>query len=446
MGLLDKLRTKAQALNVYFVDDQRFGNIFGTTNVSPDKLIENFNTIPDLFTITNFLAKRVSKIPVKTVSRYGKDKPSSELNKLIEKPNFYQSWKELVKNDYAYYNILGNSYLYGIRAIGFGGQITSIFSLPADKTQVILARSKDLPNWMNEVAGYQIDLHSKKYQLAAEDVLHNRFFNLRYDSGQWIYGISKYVAGDKINTELKAIYDSKTSIINNRGALGVLSNESNIPDKDETEIVQKRLAEAYGLKSDQKKFIVTTQKLTYQQMGLGVAELQLIENGKYSFEKLCQLSEFDPVIFSTEGSTFANKNEAIKDLYKNVIKGDTDEFYDNLNMWIGDGYNGDKIVPDWDKVQELENDKKIYTEMLVNQIKHAMITPRKANEILYGEFNGTEEEMPPDKYFVGGINEYKEVEDMPEEQVIEPNLIEALAKEEEQKTNDNGETNKEVSV
>ena len=134
MGFFSNLLTKARALNVYYLTDERFSSIFSTSNISNTDLIENFNTIPDLFTITNFLAKRVSKIPVKVVKPSGKDAPNSELWKLIEKPNFYQSWKELVKNDYAYYNVLGNSYLYGIRPVGFEGKITSLFCLPADKT------------------------------------------------------------------------------------------------------------------------------------------------------------------------------------------------------------------------------------------------------------------------------------------------------------------------
>ena len=160
--------------------------------------------------------------------------------------------------------------------------------------------------------------------------------------------------------------------------MGIISNDSEFPDLEQTQIVKDRLKQQFGLSGDQDKFIVTTQKLSWQQMSLNVQELQLIENAKYSFEKLCQLSEFDPVIFTADGSTFANKTEAIKDLYKNVIKTDVDDIYDTLNEWLSPLYGGDKIVPDWNKVQELENDKKIFTDMLTKQIEYSLITPYSA--------------------------------------------------------------------
>ncbi len=334
----------------------------------------------------------------------GKLAPNSDLLRLVKDPNYYQSWQELIRANYAYYNILGNSYLYGIEANGFGGRITSLFNLPAEKTVIDLAFDKSLPNWINEVKGYVVSIGGTEYHLKPETVLHNRNISLRYDSGAWVYGISKYIPGDKINNELRAIYDAKASIIEHRGALGIISNDSEFPDLEQTQIVKDRLKQQFGLSGDQDKFIVTTQKLSWQQMSLNVQELQLIENAKYSFEKLCQLSEFDPVIFTADGSTFANKTEAIKDLYKNVIKTDVDDLYDTLNEWLSPLYGGDKIVPDWNKVQELENDKKIFTDMLTKQIEYSLITPYAAAKILYGD-DVDEANPPPDIYYQKGLKE-----------------------------------------
>jgi phage portal protein BeeE len=132
-------------------------------------------------------------------------------------------------------------------------------------------------------------------------------------------------------------------------------------------------------------------------MALGVAELQLIENAKYSFAKLCQLNGFDPVIFSTEGSTFANKQEAVKELILKVIKPKVDNFYKNLSIFLGSGYNGDQIVPDWSKVEELQDDRKLLTDLLTRQIETSIITPYKAAKTLYGD--EADENPAPDFYF-----------------------------------------------
>lgn len=420
------LKTKTSTpVNVYMVDNAAIGTKFGTSATGNHKPINDFETIPDLFIITNFLSKRVARVPIKVVKQSGKLAPNSDLLRLVKDPNYYQSWQELIRANYAYYNILGNSYLYGIEADGFGGRITSLFNLPAEKTVIDLAFDKSLPNWINEVKGYVVSIGGTEYPLKPEAVLHNRNISLRYDSGAWVYGISKYIPGDKINNELRAIYDAKASIIEHRGALGIISNDSEFPDLEQTQIVKDRLKQQFGLSGDQDKFIVTTQKLSWQQMSLNVQELQLIENAKYSFEKLCQLSEFDPVIFTADGSTFANKTEAIKDLYKNVIKTDVDDLYDTLNEWLSPLYGGDKIVPDWNKVQELENDKKIFTDMLTKQIEYSLITPYAAAKILYGD-DVDESNPPPDIYYQKGLKELGAEEPEPEpivDEVITAEMI-----------------------
>lgn len=420
------LKTKTSTpVNVYMVDNAAIGTKFGTSATGNHKPINDFETIPDLFIITNFLSKRVARVPIKVVKQSGKLAPNSDLLRLVKDPNYYQSWQELIRANYAYYNILGNSYLYGIEANGFGGRITSLFNLPAEKTVIDLAFDKSLPNWINEVKGYVVSIGGTEYPLKPETVLHNRNISLRYDSGAWVYGISKYIPGDKINNELRAIYDAKASIIEHRGALGIISNDSEFPDLEQTQIVKDRLKQQFGLSGDQDKFIVTTQKLSWQQMSLNVQELQLIENAKYSFEKLCQLSEFDPVIFTADGSTFANKTEAIKDLYKNVIKTDVDDLYDTLNEWLSPLYGGDKIVPDWNKVQELENDKKIFTDMLTKQIEYSLITPYSAAKILYGD-DVDESNPPPDIYYQKGLKELGAKEPEPEpivDEVITAEMI-----------------------
>ena len=420
------LKTKTSTpVNVYMVDNAAIGTKFGTSATGNHKPINDFETIPDLFIITNFLSKRVARVPIKVVKQSGKLAPNSDLLRLVKYPNYYQSWQELIRANYAYYNILGNSYLYGIEADGFGGRITSLFNLPAEKTVIDLAFDKSLPNWINEVKGYVVSIGGTEYPLKPESVLHNRNISLRYDSGAWVYGISKYIPGDKINNELRAIYDAKASIIEHRGALGIISNDSEFPDLEQTQIVKDRLKQQFGLSGDQDKFIVTTQKLSWQQMSLNVQELQLIENAKYSFEKLCQLSEFDPVIFTADGSTFANKTEAIKDLYKNVIKTDVDDIYDTLNEWLSPLYGGDKIVPDWNKVQELENDKKIFTDMLTKQIEYSLITPYAAAKILYGD-DVDESNPPPDIYYQKGLKELGAEEPEPEpivDEVITAEMI-----------------------
>jgi len=369
---------------------------YDNSDTSNAGIIKTAEYLPDVYLITDYISQIVSNIPIKFETRAGKESKNEELRRLVSEPNYYQNWKELIKQFTAYYEILGNSYLYGIKPDGMN-MISGLHVLPAGHVGIVLLHDKQLPDWLNEVALYKVTLSGKDYNLLPEAVLHKRNISLRYDSGAFIYGISKYIPGNKITTELKAIYDAKTSIISQRGALGILSNESEIPDADESKDIKLKLQEKFGLGATQDKFIVTTQKLSWQQMSMGIAELQIIENAKYSFAKLCQLNGFDPVIFSTEGSTFANKSEAEKALMKKVIKPKADDLYNDLNNWLRPYFGGDMIVPDWSKVEELQEDMGKLTDMLVKHIENGITTPYKAALKLYGEVD--EKNPPKDEYY-----------------------------------------------
>lgn len=427
-SLIQRMKQKATTYYVTVVSptNASFSTIMnGGADLSPGQLVANFETIPDLFLITDYIATTVANIPVKVVKPSGRDAKNSELDRLIEKPNQYQNWRTLIKLFFSYYEPLGNGYLYGIKPDGMD-QVTSLYCLPADKVQIALRYDKMLPNWMNEVSAYVVKIGGKDYTLDASMVFHEKYVTLRYDDGSWIYGMSKYIPGDKISRELKAIHDAKTSIIEQRGALGFITNESENPDPEQSKQVKTALQNSYGLLGDQDKFIVTTEKLKWQQMALGVQELQLIENAKYSFAKMCQINGFDPVIFSTEGSTYANKQQAVKEMMRKVIKTKVDSFYQSLNAFLSPGYNGDEIQADWSKVEELQEDRKEMTDLLTRQIASMIITPKEAREILYGEKEGEEE--PPDTFFRTSSlvpAEQPEPDPMPE-QVIDPEMVAAL--------------------
>lgn len=378
------------------VVSNRFSSVFGKAGaISDKKIIENFETIPQLFMITDHLAGKISTIPRKVVNAAGKDVPGSPLNKLIEGPNNYQSWEELVKLFFAYYEPLGNAYLYGMIPDSFK-QITELYCLPTDKTMIMLRYNPQLPAWVNEIYEYQTTIGGTIYHLPAVSVFHEKYMSLRYDDGAWVYGMSKYIPGDKIARELKAIHEAKTSIIENRGALGFISNDEEQPDEEQTKKFKKKLKEKMGLGGDQDKIVITTEKLRWQQMALGLDELKLIENHKYSFDQLCWLSGIDPIVFSTEGAKFADKNEAEKKMMRFTIKPKLDNFYKNLSIWLSPGYGGDRIVADWSQVPEMQEDRKLLTDLVTRQVESMLITPFAGAKILYGD---NIKNPPPDEYF-----------------------------------------------
>lgn len=444
-GFRKKLVDKA--VKFYYnniVGDSFPSSLLPTTDTTQLGLIKTSQDVPDIFMVTDYIAGIIANIPIKTVNRLGRDSTNTDLQSLIDTPNYYQNWKELIKTFIAFYEISGNGYLYGVKPTGMG-LISELYCLPSAYTGVILERDKSLPSWLNNVAGYKVTINGKEYTLPAEEVLHKRAFNLEFADGSYIYGMSKYIPGNKLSKELLAIYDAKTSIIANRGALGLLSNESEIPDKDTTEQVQKRLAENFGLGADQNKVIVTTQKLSWVSMALNLQELQILENAKYSFAKVCQLNGIDTVVFSTEGSTFANKEQAYRAMMRNIIKVRTDDFYNDLNIWLSDYFGGYRIEPDWSQVDELQDDIEKLTKIYSMQIENGLLTPKEAYKKIYGV--DAENQNISDEYF--RKSSLVPVGEMPNEQQTDQATQEEVVRrliEETQNNTGNGKANQNITV
>lgn len=411
---VSELKTTIETKSIKFTNAQGIVSLDGfkgysaindTSNLG---LIRTAESTPDIFQITDYVATIISNLPIKILKPNGEPSKNPDLARLVKQPNYYQNWNELIKQFAAYYELLGNGYLYSIAPEGMR-TISSLFVLPTQAVGVVLLMDKRQPNWMNEVYGYQVDIGGYKYNLPKESVLHKRYFSFQFEEGAYIYGMSKYIPGNTVANELKAIYEAKTSIIGSRGVMGILSNESNIPDADQTKLIQEKIS-GYGLMQGESKVAATTQKLSYIQLALGLDELKIIENAKYSFETLCRLNGFDPVIFSTEGSTFANKKEARKDAMKNVIKPKVDDIYQDLNEWLQPYFGGDRVEPDWSMVEELQADVKLLTDICKLQIELGIITPYEAYKLIYNK----EPENPEIS------DEYKGQKEEPKEEAPKP--------------------------
>lgn len=429
---LKTLQTKAVK---FFADNipvntNGFSGFISNSDTSNLGLIRTAESTPDIFQITDYVATIISNLPIKIIKPNGEPSKNVELARLVKQPNYYQNWNELIKQFAAYYELLGNGYLYSITPEGMR-TISSLFVLPTQAVGVVLLMDKRQPNWMNEVYGYQVEIGGYKYNLPKESVLHKRYFNYQFEEGAYIYGMSKYIPGNTVANELKAIYEAKTSIIGNRGIMGILSNESNVPDPEQTALIQDKIYE-YGLGTGLNKIAATTQKLSYIQLALGLDELKIIENAKYSFETLCRLNGFDPVIFSTEGSTFANKKEARKDAIKNVIKPKVDDIYNDLNEWLSPFFGGDRIEPDWSMVEELQADIKALTEICKLQWEFGVLTPKEAYKIIWNK----EPENPEISDEYKGQKEEPKEEPKPEDDLLNELL----------KTPKNGNSTKAISV
>lgn len=347
-----------------------------------EQLEELYEALADIRIIEDFISDNVAKIPVEVVSQRGTTRKGSELNTLIEQTNTSQIWAEFIKESLIFYGLTGNSFIYRTPETGF------LYTLPTSKTTITLGLDKTIPEFLNYVAGYWLEQGGKQYPFQETDIFHLKTSQLASENGLWSLGSSPYMAGGPNVEALNANYSSRVSTLRDRGAMGVLSNESEIPDIEESRLIKEKLGTDYGTQKDQDKLIVTTQKLNYQQIALGLSELKFLDNLDLDFSRLCELRGLDPLLFSSQDTTYANQEQARKAAINNVIVPLADKWYAKFNEFIRPYYGGDKIQPLYDELPEYGSINKDLSDKLINEAKAGIITNEQAFEQLYpdGQF------------------------------------------------------------
>jgi len=120
-----------------------------------------------------------------------------------------------------------------------------------------------------------------------------------------------------------------------------------------------------------------------------------------------------------------------------VIVPMVDNRYESLSEFLSEGYDGDKIVADWSRVEEIQADKKAQTDLVTRQVESMLITPYQGAKILFGD--EMPKNPPPDEYFrKSSLVPVESTEETPE--VVTPDMIRQLA-EEAQNNGGNGNGN-----
>ncbi len=336
--------------------------------------------LPDVRIVEDFISDNISKIPVRVLNTRDTEVRNSPLNLLISQTNATQTWAEFIKEVMVTYGLTGNSFIKHEPKSGM------FYSLPTSGTFVNLGLDKNIPEFMNYIASYRLETGGNNYPLEVTDTFHLKAATLAYEQGLWAIGTSPYQAGNKNIKTLEATYSSRVSVITKRGAMGFITNESEHPDESQTQLIKDAL-ETYGTKEEQNKIAVTTQKLKYNQMALGVAELKLLENLDHDFDTICELRGLDPAIFKSTGSTYANQEQARKAAVKNVIIPMANKFYDKFNDFIRPFYGGLRLVPHFESMSEFGEVNTELSTKVIAEVGAGLLTEEQAMEILYPELD-----------------------------------------------------------
>ena len=307
---------------------------------SSELINEGYARVSDIYSIVRKIAQTGASMELevfKIVNGEYELQRSGELFDLIMQPNSNQNQYEFKENGLTNLLTSGNIFLTGQNAIGFGDVYTSLSLLPPQYIDLQLQPNPDGVPFVQYI--YEQDTI---YQpLNKENLKHIKYFNptdYGVDSG---WGLSPLSAGYLSMIASKELNIAEASILQNKGASGLLTNKGDYPlDSDEAKEIQKAIDTKISGAGKFGKIITTNASVEYIQMGMSPTDLKLIESGVVKLRQLCNLFGVDSSLFNDpKNKTYNNRKEAQKSLYTEAVIPSLQKFVWGLNEFVVPSFN-----------------------------------------------------------------------------------------------------------
>ena len=366
MGLFDSL-FKGK-INLTDNNRELIYKLFGSFGVnrlgSSDRayLEEGYEGNVDVYSVIKKIVDTYKAVPtiVEKQTREGWELVEDSLiHELMDNPNPGKgyTWDDIDEMIATYLLANGNSYLVGQEGL-FNSRIAEVDVLPAPNVTINSNNDFFMPN-----IKYHFELNNQRLQFESEAVEHIRFFNPSFMSTTESFkGLSPIEVAARVVKVGNDRWDADANLLQNRGAIGLVTDKSNRPmTPDEARQVQAGFDRDTAGTHNYGKIKVTNKDLSYIQMAMSSADLQLIEKNVINLRSICSVYGVDSSLFNDPANqTYNNRKEAEKALYTNAIMPMAKKISQKYSNFIaknlmGDGY---RIRKDFDGIEALQTDKK----------------------------------------------------------------------------------------
>ena len=302
------------------------------------------------------------------------------LEKILKYPNILQGWSEFCEQVLTYKLITGNSYIHMITA---GRELKEMWSISPTMVEI------ETGNVDNPIAGYKVANNSGvTRRLLPSEVIHLRYSNP--DKVTNLYGQSPLEAAARVIARSNAAYDMSTNSLQNNGILGIISSETDEAPltQEQAEAIEEKLRQKSSA-SSRNRWVATSAKIKWQQMGLSPVDLGIIESDKMDLRTLCNVYHLPSELFNDSANkTYSNTREAGRALYTNAVIPLLASMRDEFNRWLAMNYDK-SVVVDYDLTGIAELQESL--DLLVNQLATAWwLTPNQKLEAMGWELSDNE--------------------------------------------------------
>jgi HK97 family phage portal protein len=379
-----------------FYKNSRYQQIEQIGNRSPIPLdISNLELVylenALLRTVIDNNASMISKLKWEMVNKDGEviGGEHKELD-LLMSPNPYQSSQDFLFNLAIQEDVSGNAFVNMVRGL-----------------------KNALPSAMHIVPsqGMEIKLTGKLFKQTKLDDIIERYKYTRGDLTQKFEveeimrfkqpDISPIIAESKLKglrleiSNLKGAWESSNVLLNERGAIGILSYDSGNNSNNRAPIpmtptdrkrAEERLTKHYGTKDGQRRTAISPIPVKYQPMVMPTKDLLLSEERRDAFESI--VSAFGQHIGMYINGTYENQKETQKSVYLNSIIPRANRWAGVLNKEFGLDGGGKILRPtfDLDILQESALKKNqaesVKVQSLLSLLEQGIITDADIKAIL----------------------------------------------------------------
>jgi phage portal protein BeeE len=309
--------------------------------------LKSFLDIPELNAVICTKARMFGNGCIKEVDSNGEEIENSKLVNILNNPNWFQSGQEFRRQTKLFREIFGNEYLFELFPVGRDLESASskaLYTLPPNWMEV--EYNAPLPFFMYtetpDGVKYKINYKNKEYPIPTDTIIHLNDDRVQMsdkygNSGNMLKGESKLKALTPATNNLKMAYETRGTLLKNRGALGILSNATSdkvgaIPlDPEEKKRIQQEYTVGYGGLEGQSQLIISTADLRWQQMSISPDKMGLYTETAADFDKIIDSYGMKRELFAGNSATYENQKEAKKSVYIDTIIPDANEWIAGFN-------------------------------------------------------------------------------------------------------------------
>lgn len=408
MGAFDFLKKLTtgwgQQKSIQFFQDQRnivhpFSELIGFSNSQQQRSFKSFiadgyaegtDVKPVVDKIANTAGSVKWKVMVKNAKGEVEEAKDTGLNRLMEMPNEEMTWGDLQSASIIQLLTTGNVFTEMVEGIGMGMELNLLAS---QGVEPITSKTDILLGW-----NYKIGQVERNIDI--DSVIHMKYYNPTDQGFTNHLGLSPLEAGVNAYTTSNSQWKASASLLENRGAVGFISNDSDdILTEEELDDAQRAFDRRATGVDKFGKTTVTPSKMRYQAMAMSASDLKVIEMGVMTLRSICNIYGVDSSLFNDPANkTFNNRKEAEKALWSGVNIPILNKLKFQYNKTVVKAYSeleGKEYFIDYDlsDVSVLHEDADKQADRVVKLISAGVIKPNKGAELMGIEVEETEDEQ-----------------------------------------------------